>query len=255
MQERFRSTEQLASERLRHLTSAAEDERTGRDPDELAAEAEQVRAQETALREALHADQARLAEAVSRRQELERQLAAAERALVEAVKAIADRREGLAKLTGQVDAARSRGAAADEEIERHETATTEARERAEVAEEAYEVVAAQAAGLDDEDADLVARHTSASQAYERAQARAKELGDAERTAEREASEWGAREEALALGLRRKDGAGALLAAGDRVPGLLGSVAALLAVDPGMRPRWPPRWARSRTPSRCPLWTM
>ena len=50
--------------------------------------------------------------------------------------------------------------------------------------------------------------------------------------EREASEWKAREEALALGLRRKDGAGTLLAAGDRIPGLLGSVAALLAVDSG-----------------------
>jgi chromosome segregation protein len=38
--------------------------------------------------------------------------------------------------------------------------------------------------------------------------------------------------ALALGLRRKDGAGALLARADRVPGLLGSVAALLTVEPG-----------------------
>ncbi|MDQ1654696.1 MAG: chromosome segregation protein, partial [Cryptosporangiaceae bacterium] len=58
------------------------------------------------------------------------------------------------------------------------------------------------------------------------------LTDAERAAEREASEWKAREEALALGLKRKDGAGALLASGDRLPGLLGSVAALLTVDPG-----------------------
>src|SRR5207237_1106398 len=124
LQERFRSTEQLASERHRHLSSTADDERPGRDPDQLAAEAEQVRAQENALREALQADQARLAEAVQRRQSLERQLAEAEKALVEARKAIADRREGLAKLSGQVDAARSRSAAAEEEIERHEIATT-----------------------------------------------------------------------------------------------------------------------------------
>jgi chromosome segregation protein len=232
LQERFRSTEQLASERLRHLSATGEDERAGRDPEQLAAEAEQIRAQETGLREALHADQPHLAGAVQRRQHLEQQLAAAEKALVEAVKSIAERREGLAKLTGQVDAARSRGAAADEEIERHEIATTEARERAELAEEAYEAIRAESEGLDDEDAELVERHTEAVQAYEVAQARAKELGDAERQAEREASEWGAREEALALGLRRKDGAGTLLAAGDRVPGLLGSVAALLAVEPG-----------------------
>ncbi len=232
LQERFRSTEQLATERLRHLTSATEEERPGRDPDRLAAEAEEVRAQEEGLRDALQADQARLAEAVSRRQGLERQLSEAEKALVEAVKSIADRREELAKLTGQVDAARSRAAAADEEIARHETAATEARERAELAEEAYAVAAEESAGLDDEDADLVARHEAAIRAYEMAEARAKELADAERTVEREASEWAAREEALALGLRRKDGAGTLLAAGDRVPGLLGSVAALLAVEPG-----------------------
>ncbi|HLY35256.1 MAG TPA: chromosome segregation protein SMC, partial [Candidatus Limnocylindria bacterium] len=232
LQERFRSTEQLASERLRHLTSASDEERPGRDPDELAAEADTVREQEAALRDALQADQTRLAEAVQRRQSLEKQLADAERALVEARKELADRREGLAKLAGQVDAARTRSAAAEEEIERHQTATTEARERAEVAEEAYETAQAQAEGLDEEDADLVARHTSAQQSLEVAQARAKELGDAERQTEMEASEWGAREEALALGLRRKDGAGTLLAAGDRVPGLLGSVAALLAVDAG-----------------------
>src|SRR5205823_6381605 len=56
--------------------------------------------------------------------------------------------------------------------------------------------------------------------------------DAERTAERDATQWKAREEALSMGLRRKDGAGALLARSDRVPGVLGSVAALLTVAPG-----------------------
>src|SRR5262249_50624763 len=86
LQGRLRSTEQLASERLRHLSSSGDDERPGRDPDQLAAEAERVRAQEAALREALQADQARLAEAVQHRQSLERQLAEAEKALVQARK-------------------------------------------------------------------------------------------------------------------------------------------------------------------------
>jgi chromosome segregation protein len=232
LQERFRSSEQLATERLRHLSSAPDDERPGRDPEQLAAEAERVRAQEGELRAALEADEDRLADAVERRQGLERQLAEAERALVAAVKAIADRREGLAKLTGQVDAARTRTTAAEEEMARHATAWAEARERAELAEAQHGAAQEESDGLEDEDADLVARHTAATQAHETAQARARELGDAERKAEREASEWKAREEALALGLRRKDGAGALLAATDRIPGVLGSVAALLAVEPG-----------------------
>ena len=52
------------------------------------------------------------------------------------------------------------------------------------------------------------------------------------TAERERSALAARKEALELGLNRKDGAGALLAATDSVSGLLGSVAALLSVQSG-----------------------
>ncbi|GAA5182033.1 chromosome segregation protein SMC [Rugosimonospora acidiphila] len=232
LQERFRSSEQLATERLRHLSATPEDERPGRDPDQLAAEAEKVRAQESELRAALEADEDRLSEAVERRQGLERQLAEAERALVAAVKAIADRREGLAKLTGQVDAARTRTTAAEEEMARHATAWAEARERAELAEGQLGAAQEESDGLEDEDADLVARHAAVTQAHETARARARELGEAERKAEREASEWKAREEALALGLRRKDGAGALLAATDRIPGVLGSVAALLAVEPG-----------------------
>ena len=49
---------------------------------------------------------------------------------------------------------------------------------------------------------------------------------------RERSAMTARKEALELGLARKDGAGALLAASGRLSGLLGSVAALITVQPG-----------------------
>jgi chromosome segregation protein len=232
LQERFRSTEQLASERLRHLSATPEDERHGRDPDELAAEAEEVRAQEEALREALEADQERLDEAVQARQDLERQLAYAERELVAAAKAIADRREGLAKLAGQVDTARTKSSATAEEISRLAAALTEAQVRASAAESEY---AAAAAGASEEDrgtADLDIRHQEAVAAQDAAQARVRQLGEAERVAEKDATGWKAREEALGMGLRRKDGAGALLANAARVPGLIGSVAELLTVEPG-----------------------
>jgi chromosome segregation protein len=232
LQERLRSTEQLAAERLRHLSAATEEERTGRDPEQIAAEARRIREQESELRAALETDQERLAEAVARRQDLERSLAEAEQALVIAVKAIADRREGLAKLAGQVDAARTRANAAEEEIERHALAFDEARERADIAEEQFEAAQAEAEQYESDDSDLAVRHKEAVAAYEVAGARVKELSDSERVTEREASEWKAREEALGLGLRRKDGAGSLLGAADRIPGLLGSVAALLAVEPG-----------------------
>lgn len=232
LQERFRSTAQLAAERHRHLAAPTEEERSGRDPDRLEAEAEAVREQEEALREALTDDQVRLAEAVERRQELERQLAGAERALVAAVKAIADRREGMAKLSGQVNAARTRTATASEEIERLSTAYGDAAMRAEAAQEQVDAVAEQTSDADRDNADLDTAHAVAVAAYDEANAAVKRASDAERAAEKEATGWKAREEALALGLNRKDGAGALLARGGEVPGLLGSVASLLAVEPG-----------------------
>ncbi|AVT30812.1 chromosome segregation protein SMC [Plantactinospora sp. BC1] len=230
--ERFRSTEQLARERLRHLSTTPDDERPGRDPDRLEAEAEEVRAHEEELRAALTEDQIRLAEAVESRQQLERQLAEAERALVAAAKAIADRREGLAKLTGQVNSARARTGSAAEEIERLAAAHADAQLRAEATQAELDAVAEQSSEADRDNAELDTRHAEAVAAQEEAAARVRTLSDAERAAEKDAASWKAREEALAMGLRRKDGAGALLARADQVPGLLGSLAGLLTVAPG-----------------------
>jgi chromosome segregation protein len=232
LQERLRATSQLATERVRHLSAPAEDERPGRDPDQLAAEAEQVRAEEARLRDALAADQDRLAEAVAARQEQERALAAAERELVAVAKASADRREGLAKLAGQVAAARSRTTAAADEIARLETAHADALQRTATAQAAYDQAAAGASEQDRDTADLDIAYESAVAARDTAGESLATLADAERAAEKDVTGWQAREEALALGLRRKDGAGALLGAADRVPGLIGSVAALLSVEPG-----------------------
>ncbi|WP_246248386.1 chromosome segregation SMC family protein, partial [Micromonospora maritima] len=161
LQERFRSIEQLARERLRHLSATGDDERPGRDPEQLEAESRRVRDQEEELRAALTEDQVRLAEAVEHRQELERQLAAAERELVTAAKAIADRREGLARLTGQVNSARARTTSAGEEIERLAAAHTDALGRAEKAQADLDAVAEQSTEADRDNADLDARHAEA----------------------------------------------------------------------------------------------
>jgi chromosome segregation protein len=230
--ERFRATSQLAAERRRHLVAADEEEGTGRDPEQLAAEAAALRTEQVALQDALAADRAHLAEAEAARQELERALAAAEQELVTAAKVIADQREGLAKLSGQVEAARSRTAAAADEIARLTAAHREAQARAETARAEYDAAAAGATEQDRDTAELDLAHASAVADAETAAAAVDELSAAERAAETDVTQWQAREEALALGLRRKDGAGALLAAGDRLPGLVGSVAALLSVESG-----------------------
>jgi chromosome segregation protein len=231
-QERFRGTRTLASERLRHLADFAEEDRRGRDPAELDAEASEIREREASMVASLDASRADLGAAVSNRQDAERTLADSERALVAAARAVADRREGLAKLAGQVNALRTRASAGGDEIARIGAAAEQARQRA--AASAAELAQAQheVGALDDGELDLDTRHENAVQVYEQAKARLDELRAAEREAASERSTWTARRDALAMGLERKDGAGALLAAGDELPGVLGSVAALLSVEAG-----------------------
>lgn len=150
----------------------------------------------------------------------------------DAARALADRREELARLTGKVGAARSRAAAAQAEIERLAAARDEARERAAAAQEEYETLRAEVDGLDADDAELAGQHDGARQRLAQAEAALTAAREAATAAERERAATRARHEALALGLRRKDGTGALLAAQDRLTGLLGPAAELLTVVPG-----------------------
>ncbi|MEU5153290.1 chromosome segregation protein SMC [Glycomyces sp. NPDC021274] len=229
--ERLRSTAQLAAERRRYLSEDAGDDRAGRDPEVLETEAERIREQEIELRESIAEDSERLSSAVEAREETEAALSEAEQRIVTAVKAAAERREALATLRGRVDSLQTRTAAAAEELERASIALAEARERAEAAAEAHAEAEAEHEAVesntefDEAVAEAKARVAAAKAEADRLQA-------AEREADREASQWAAREEALAVGLRRKDGAAALLARADAAPGVLGSVAALLTVEPG-----------------------
>ncbi|MFS4103521.1 chromosome segregation protein SMC [Streptomyces sp. PD-S100-1] len=230
--ERVRGTISLADARVRSATSAPDEERRGRDPEDLEREAARVREQEAELEATLEAAQRALEDTVAHRAELERELAAEERRLRDAARAIADRREGLARLAGQVNAARSRAASAQAEIDRLAAARDEARERAVHAQEEYEALKAEVDGLDADEDELAERHEAARTALAEAEAAFGAAREAATAAERERAAMRARHDALALGLRRKDGTGALLDAADRLTGLLGPAAGLLTVAPG-----------------------
>ncbi|MGH4025942.1 MAG: chromosome segregation SMC family protein, partial [Pseudonocardiaceae bacterium] len=120
--ERLRGTVRLAAERARHLSAPAEEHRPGRDPDELEREADAAELKEAELHEVVEQARAMLSNALEHRAELEQAVAEADRAHLAAVRAVADRREGLARLTGQVEALRSKSSATAEEIERLSTA-------------------------------------------------------------------------------------------------------------------------------------
>ncbi|MET9113996.1 chromosome segregation protein SMC [Streptomyces longwoodensis] len=230
--ERVRGTVSLADARVQSATSAPPEERRGRDPEDLEREAARVREQEAELEAALEAAQRALDDTVAHRAELEGALAAEERRLKDAARALADRREGLARLGGQVNAARSRAASAQAEIERLAAARDEAQERAVRAQEEYEALQAEVDGLDAGDAELAEHHEDAKRRLAEAEAALTATREAVTAAERRRAATQARHEALALGLRRKDGSGALLGARDRLTGLLGPAAELLTVTPG-----------------------
>ncbi|GAA5073301.1 chromosome segregation protein SMC [Streptomyces similanensis] len=230
--ERVRGTVSLADARVRSATSAPDEERRGRDPEDLEREAARVREQEAELEAALEAAQRALEDTVAHRSDLERELAAEERRLKDAARAIADRREGLARLAGQVNAARSRAASAQAEIDRLAAARDEAQDRAVHAQEEYEALRAEVDGLDADEDELAGRHEAARTALAEAEAASAAAREALTAAERERAATRARHDALALGLRRKDGTGALLDAADRLTGLLGPAAGLLTLAPG-----------------------
>ncbi|NEB34067.1 chromosome segregation protein SMC [Streptomyces sp. SID14446] len=230
--ERVRGTISLADARVKSATSVPAEERRGRDPEDMEREAARIREQEAELEAALEAAERALEDTVAHRAELERALTVEERRLKDVARAIADRREGLARLNGQVNAARSRAASAQAEIDRLAAARDEAQERAFAAQEEYEQLKAEVEGLDAGDADLTDQHEAAKRALSDAEAGLSAAREAVTAAERRRAATQARREALALGLRRKDGTGALLGARDRLTGLLGPAAELLSVTPG-----------------------
>ncbi|GAA5612933.1 chromosome partition protein Smc [Streptomyces platensis] len=230
--ERVRGTISLAEARVKSATAAPPEERHGRDPEDMEREAARIREQEAELSAALEAASRALEDTVEHRAGLERQLSDEERRLRDVARAIADRREGLARLSGQVTAARGRAASAQAEIGRLAEARDAARSRAETAQEEYEQLRAEVDGLDADDEEIAERHEAARRELAETETALTAAREALTAAERERAATAARHDALALGLRRKDGTGALLAAADRLTGLLGPAAELLTVTPG-----------------------
>ncbi|MGY4721051.1 chromosome segregation protein SMC [Naumannella huperziae] len=232
--ERVASTISIARERVRHAEAATAEgeERGGRDPEELDAEAEAVGAQEAQLRGEVEAADAALAEATRLRVAGEAAHAEEEKRYAGLVRAAADRREGLARLHGQVSSLTSRLEAADAELGRLGEARAEALARVEQANADFTAVESGVAKMTAGEEGLDAEHEQAAAELERIETELAELAGAEQAASSDRAAAQARVEALRLGLDRKDATGALLAAGERLDGVLGSVATLVGIEAG-----------------------
>jgi chromosome segregation protein len=231
LRERLRGTASLATDRARLLGSAAPERTGGQDPADLERQAERVRVAEAELVAEVDQARARLEHAQAARQEAEQAAAAAEKALATVLRGAADRREGLARLAGQVAARRSRLEATEAEIGRLRDTLTEAERRGQDASVAFAALESQVAGVEEGEEGLDAAHEAATEAVETAVARVEELTAALGAAERDGAALASRIETLELSLTRKDGAGALLAS-DEVAGVVGSLAALIGVATG-----------------------
>lgn len=228
--ERVSATVRIANDRTQ-LLDAEPDTDSGRDPDALEAEADEVAAREQELLAELEASREALEYARAELAERERVAADAEQAHRAAARAEADRREGLARLSGQVDTMRTRVESTDDEVARLSARIEEAAARLQLAQAEFETVQTRVGELDEGEVGLDDQHDRSVTALRTAEERVAELQAAERAAERQAASLHARIDALSVGLERKDGA-AWLSENHGGAGLFGSVAKLIRVRPG-----------------------
>lgn len=205
LKERLRGTATVAAERHRHVSEAANVQETvGRDPEELTAQAVALRQSEAELRLETDGAQLTLQQATEARLEAERQSAQAERQLATIHQAIADRREGLARLSGQVAAGESRLQAATREQERLRETLDDARQRAEAAATARSDSEAELVLREQSDGDHDGQLVAGSAELEQARVRFAEVSEARREAREQLAHWQARQEALSLSLQARD---------------------------------------------------
>ncbi|MBG6190621.1 chromosome segregation protein [Arthrobacter sp. CAN_A212] len=231
--ERFRSLGSLADERTRLLGSGAEDDASrtsGRTPDELDQQAARVRTEEATLRGDVADRREALETAVELRGDAEDAAALEDKRLTGLLRAAADRREGLAKLTGQVGAARSRVESAEAELGRLRASVADVDVRRTAAQQEFAALEVQVAGAEQGEENLDETYETASAALATVQAELKELTRQERAADRERESLQARREALQTGLQRRDGSQTVLDAG--LDGVLAAVTELITVRQG-----------------------
>ena len=232
LRERVATTLSIAGERVRNADDEVGELRHGRDPEELDREAAKIAAEEAELAAEAGRRADALEAASEARERAENDHRAEETRLAGLLRAAADRREGLARLTGQVNSLRSRSEAAEAEIGRLTAASQEAELRAEQASRAFTALETTVAGLEGGESGLDTDHDAALARLENVEAELAELRQEESAAGQERAALAARVEALQVGLVRKDASAALLAATERLDGVLGSMAALIEVDSG-----------------------
>ncbi|MGC1209175.1 MAG: AAA family ATPase, partial [Ornithinimicrobium sp.] len=235
--ERLQSTHDLAAERVRLMAAEAGDGgrahpgRGGRDPERLMEQAAQVREEEGILAQRVKDAREVLVLAETARGEAEAAYAAEQSRIAQLLQAAADRREGLARLAGQVAARRSRIEAAEAELGRLREAEAATMARAQAAEQEFAALEVTINDVQHGEEGLDEAFEKAQKQVRAAQAQVTHWQDSLRSAQTRASSQAARCEALEMSLQRKDGAAALLERGSEA-GVQGTVSSLITIRSG-----------------------
>lgn len=232
LRERVQTTVSLAQERVRLLGTTEEDHSGRRDLDELAQQLERLEATAEELRNEVAQAQENLSESETHRKKTETTVQDEQRRVNEAQRLAADRREGLAKLSGAVGEQRSRTQSTEEEIQRLQQRLAEVENRRDKAEVEFTALESTVAGVEEGEEGLDAEYEQAAQVVDEIDAQLAELDESHAQATTDKARWQAREEALSMSLTRKDGAGALLEVQDEISGMRGSVSSLLTIEAG-----------------------
>ncbi len=229
IRERLRNLGALAEDRVRMLGSTVDNEPVT-DLVEMAEQLDRAQSARAELDAEVRAAADALEVAVAARAEAESAAVASEKHLANLLRSVADRREGVARLAGQVAARRSRIEAMEAEIGRLREARDDATKRAHDATAEFQRLETTVVDVERGEEDLDAAHEAAVAAWDEAKAALEALRDELRQAEHEQATWSAKAEALSLSLARRDGAGELLASGVRF--VRGTVASLIDVRDG-----------------------
>ena len=226
IRERLRNLATLAEERLRMLGTHM-DNLPPTDLVDLDQQLERAKVARAELDAEVAAASEALGAAEAAREGAEAKGVASERTLANLLRSVADRREGVARLAGEVAARRSRVEASEDEIGRLQRTLSEAERRGHDATVEFGSLESTVATVEAGEEDLDAAHEAATEEWEAAKSGLERVRARLTEGILERDTWAAKAEGLELSLARKDGVGALLTRKSR--GVRGTVASLIDV--------------------------
>jgi len=230
LRERYLGLVQLGAEKVRNLAPEPEEEKSGREPEALEAEARALRSQEFELTRQVES----LGQALTESELAEKDAVAALREETDRVAGIEKAYQAHLRKTEELKASRDNVEARIEtreaELARLEGQIEEARERSQAAQAQFQQVEVAVVSHGAGEEGLDTEHEISQELLVASDLHVRELLAEEATLERERAALVARRDALALGLERKDGSAALVDSG--LDGYIGTLSSLIHVEQG-----------------------